>query len=140
MRGHNDREAIVNALTRRFDEVAVAAGCDLPAPVLVSLVRLFGEALKASLTSRDGRTWSGGEHQFTRCGAVDYPAAGTRRRCVRRWGHAGQHFAVTGEQWGEVSPAAADRPPERLELLCFRGACDAVATLGKFCARHAEPG
>lgn len=139
MGGHNDREAKANMLTRRLDEVAVAAGCDVPASVLASLVRLFGEALEAQLTSRDGRMWSGRDHEFTRCGAVDHTTAGTKPRCVRKLGHAGEHFAVTGEQWGDDNPAEPDHAPERLELLCFCGACDAVATLGRFCARHAGP-
>jgi hypothetical protein len=136
----NERETKANVLTRRFDEIAVAAGCDLPGSVLTALVRLFGEALDAQPTSGHVRTWSGRDQGFSRCGAVDHTIAGRRPRCIRRSEHAGQHFAVTGEQWGPDSPVEADQPPERLVLLCFAGACEAVATVGRFCARHSRPG
>ena len=122
----NDREAKANALTRRVDEFALSAGCELPRSVLVSLVRLFGEALDAQPANRDGTTWRDGE--FTRCGAVDHTTAGTHPRCIRKCGHAGQHYAVTGEQWGDDNPAP-DHASERLELLCFSAGCDAVRIL-----------
>jgi hypothetical protein len=56
MGGDNHREAKANMFVRRFDDVADAAGCDVPVSVLASLVRLSGEALEAPLTSMGGRT------------------------------------------------------------------------------------
>jgi len=123
---HNHREAKANALARRFDEIAAAAGCDVPTSVLASLVRLFGEALTGTNGTRPN-------YEFTRCGALDHVAEGTKPRCVLKWGHAGRHFAVTGQRWGEDKPA---EPQEQLNLLCFSGTCNAIATHGKFCDRH----
>jgi hypothetical protein len=126
-------EVKANAFTRQVDELAKVEGCELPATVLLALVRLFGEALEVPWGV--GRGWA--RYEFTRCGAVDDQAEDVRPRCVRRLGHAGRHFAARGEQWGDAT-RHAERTVEhqRFELLCFSADCDAVATHGRFCVRH----
>ena len=126
----DDREMMANAYVRRLDEIAAREGCDLPATLLVALVRLFGEAL-------DSRCEETARREFSRCGAVDDAAPVARPRCVRRRGHGGQHYAAGGERWGDETVVAAEhvgagRP---IALLCFSG-CGAAATHGRFCFKH----
>ena len=128
-----EREMRANAYVRKVDQSAAREGCDLPVTLLVEMVRLFGEALDAEFEA----TASAARYGFTRCGAMDDAAPTAKPRCVRRRGHAGEHFAASGEQWAGEAIAAGEHVDVRrpIELLCFSG-CGAVATHGRFCIDH----
>jgi hypothetical protein len=129
-----DRRARANAFVRQVDEIAAREGCHLPVPLLIALVRLFGEALE---WRPDATPSAGARYEFTRCGAVDEAAAQPTLRCVRRRGHGGEHFAAGGERWGERATAVAEHVDVGglIDLLCFSG-CGAPATHGRFCFDH----
>ena len=129
-----DREMMANEYVRQLDEIAAHEGCDLPVSLLIAMVRLFGEALDSRF---EATAPAGARYEFTRCGAIDDGALIARPRCVRRRGHAGEHFAAGGERWGDEAIAAGERVGVRrlIELLCFAG-CGAVATHGRFCFNH----
>jgi hypothetical protein len=133
-----DRQLKANAFVRQVDEIAAREGCDLPVPLLIAMVRLFGEALACQL---DASASAEARYEFTRCGAIDDAASVPRSRCVRRRGHAGQHFAVNGAAWGDEVNAAGEHAGvgEVIELLCFTG-CGAAATDGRFCCNHRGDG
>ena len=128
-----DRQLKANAFVRKVDAIAAREGCDLPVPLLIAMVRLFGEALEWRF---DASGSAEARYQFTRCGAIDDAGSGPRSRCVRRRGHAGQHFEAGGAVWGDEANGSAEQGGgEVIELLCFYG-CGATATEGRFCSRH----
>jgi hypothetical protein len=129
-----EREMMANAFVRQLDEIAVREGCDLPVTLLIAIMRLFDEQTE----SRFGpAARAGTRYEFTRCGAINDAASLTILRCVRRRGHADQHFAASGERWADETAGAADYPGlgRSLRLLCFSG-CGAAATHGRFCFDH----
>ena len=128
-----DRQVKANAFVRQVDEIAAREGCDLPVPLLVAIVRLFGEALECRV---DATASAAARYEFTRCGAIDAPASVPSSRCVRRRGH-DKHTAAGGAQWGDEANTAAEHlgAGEAIELLCFSG-CGAAATEGRFCGKH----
>lgn len=129
-----EREMMANAFVRQLDEIAVREGCDLPVTLLIAVMRLFDEQTE----SRFGpAARAAARHEFTRCGAVNDATALTNSRCVRRRGHADEHFAASGERWADETTTATGnagvgRP---IRFLCFFG-CGAVATDGRFCFNH----
>jgi hypothetical protein len=129
-----EREMMANAFVRRVDEIAVREGCDLPVPLLIAVMQLFDEQTE----SRFGPAAQvAARHEFTRCGAINDAAALAGLRCVRRRGHADEHFAASGERWADETAAKADDPGvgRSIRLLCFSG-CGVVATHGRFCFNH----
>ena len=129
-----EREMMANAFVRQLDEIAVREGCDLPVTLLIAIMRLFDEQIE----SRFGPVARAeARYEFTRCGAIKDPAPLARLCCVRRRGHADEHFAASGERWADETAAAADYSGVRrsIRLLCFAG-CGAVATDGRFCFNH----
>ena len=129
-----EREMMANAFVRQLDEIAVRGGCELPVALLVAIMRLFDE----QTASRFGPAARIEAHYaFTRCGVIKEAAPLARLRCVRRRGHAGEHFAASGERWCDETTAEADNPGvgRSIRLLCFCG-CGAVATHGRFCFSH----
>ena len=129
-----EREMMANAFVRQLDEIAIREGCDLPVTLLIAIMRLFDEQTE----SRFGpAARAEARYEFTRCGAIKGAAPLATLRCVRRRGHAGEHFAVSGERWADEAAAAAESPGigRSIKLLCFSG-CGAVATDGRFCLDH----
>ena len=129
-----EREMMANAFVRQLDEIAVREGCDLPVTLLIAVMRLFDEQTE----SRFGpAARAAARHEFTRCGAISDAAALARLRCVRRRGHADEHFAASGERWADETTTAAGYPGvgRSIRFLCFAG-CGAVATHGRFCFNH----
>jgi hypothetical protein len=128
------REMIANAFVRQLDEIAVREGCDLPVPLLIAVMRLFDEQTE----SRFGpAALAAARHEFTRCGAISDATAVATLRCVRRRGHADEHFAASGERWADETTTAAGYSGvgRAIRLLCFSG-CGAVAAHGRFCFNH----
>jgi len=129
-----EREMMANAFVRQLDEIAIGEGCDLPVSLLIAIMRLFDEQTE----SRFGpAARAGARYEFTRCSAISAVAPLATLRCVRRRGHAGEHFAASGERWADDTGAAADYPAmgRSIRLLCFSG-CGAVASHGRFCFDH----
>ena len=125
---------MANAFVRQLDEIAVREGCDLPVTLLIAIVRLFYEKTESRFGPAARIT---AHYEFTRCGAINGTAPLATLRCIRRRDHAGEHFAVGGERWGDQATAATEyvgvgRP---IRLLCFSG-CGAVAADGRFCLNH----
>jgi hypothetical protein len=129
-----EREMMANAFVRQLDEIAVREGVELPVTLLIAIMRLFD----AQTESRFGpAARAEARYEFTRCGAINDAAPPARLRCVRRRGHADEHFAASGERWADETTAAPDYPGigRSIRLLCFCG-CGAVATHGRFCFDH----
>jgi hypothetical protein len=101
-----DRQVKANAFVRQVDEIAAREGCDLPVPLLIAMVRLFGEALAWQF---DTSASAEARYEFTRCGATDDATSPPGSCCVRRRGHAGRHFAASGARWGDEANAAGTR-------------------------------
>ena len=131
-----EREMMANAFVRQLDEMAVREGCDLPVTLLIAAMRLFDEQTE----SRFGpAARAAARYEFTRCGAINAPAALGRLRCVLRRRHADEHFAESGERWADETTTAAGHAGGRaIRFLCFSG-CGAVATDGRFCFNHRRP-
>jgi hypothetical protein len=129
---HCEREMMANAYVRQVDEMAARESCDLPVTLLIAMVRLFGEALDAVEARAPVM-----RYEFTRCGATGNVPPIAASRCVRRRGHAGEHFAAGGERWGDEAIDAREHVGARrpIELLCF-ARCGGVATHGRFCINH----
>lgn len=127
-----DRQLKANAFVRQVDEIAASEGCELPVPLLIAMVKLFGEALEWQSDTPAKRPY-----EFTRCGAIDDAASIPRSCCVRRQGHAGRHFAASGARWGNEASVATEHAGvgQVIELLCF-SECGAPATDGRFCCNH----
>ena len=131
-----DRQLKANAFVRQVDEIAAREGCELPVPLLIAMVKLFGEALECQF---DATASAEARYEFTRCGAIDDAASIPTSRCVRRRGHVGKHFAAEGAGWGDEANAAAEHAGAGglIELLCFSG-CGAAASHGRFCFDHRD--
>ena len=130
----DEREMMANAFVRQLDEIAVREGCDLPVTLLMAIVRLFGEHTEPRFGPA---ARAEARYEFTRCGAIKDAVSPATLRCVRRRGHADEHFAASGERWADETTVAADNPRvgRSIRLLCFSG-CGAVATHGRFCSNH----
>jgi hypothetical protein len=127
-----EREMMANDFVRDLDELAVRAGFDLPVTLLIAIMRLFDQQTESRFAPP---ARAEARYEFTRCGAINGAAPLATLRCVRRRGHADDHFAATGERWADETAAQRLTVARSISLLCFSG-CGAVATHGRFCFNH----
>ena len=121
-----DRQLRANAFVRQVDEIAARQGCNLPVPLLMAMVRLFGEALE---WQRDATASAGA--------GMNSPAAArstTRRLCRGRAAFVGEGTPVHILR-PVVSGGATRRQPtsttvDRLNFCVSPGAAQLPLTAG----------